>query len=64
MAHTYIHKLEGKFRNKILPNGKKPIEISYYELGSLYPQWLQSYWNKQNFKQKIKYKRNCAVEQW
>ena len=49
MGKDYIHRLEGKFANKILPDGKEPIQITYLELGRLYPRLLRRKWSRENW---------------
>jgi hypothetical protein len=59
MSRSYNHKLECKFRNKILPNGKKSIAIEFMELAKYYPRKLRKKWNRANFRTGYyKHKRN------
>lgn len=49
MSRTLIHKLEAKFKNKILPFGKYPVKIEYKQLAKLYPRFARKKWARANF---------------
>lgn len=51
MGKSYVHKLEGKFAQKILPEGKLPItDITYMDLADYFPYVLRRKWSRNNWK--------------